>query len=383
MQQFDVAIIGGGLIGAGMARAIVGTGLRVAIIDHQLAADLYKPSMDNRGLALSYTSIKILEKLNIWPKLSAISYPIKTVHVSEQGAFGFTKLAANNFKIPALGYVVSASALGKALVQDLEILSDITVLRPMEIKSLCYDSVQSSWEIMLKEQKIKAKLLIAADGSDSCVRSRLNIDVSIKDYNQSAIVTNLMVNQAHKDIAYERFTKSGVLALLPFGDKKLKCVWTLNNCVVADFMRMTDAEFINTIQVIFGFRLGSFIRVDKRVVFPIRQMQANSLYVENAVLIGNAANTLHPVAAQGFNLGLRDVDTLAQVIVAGESLAKYAAQRSIDHQSTQKYSNNLVELFSSEAPLIKTARKIALLAGQFIPVLNRRIMVQGVGIWTS
>ena len=383
MQQFDVAIIGGGLIGASMARTLAGHGLKIAVIDRQQAIDLYKPALDNRGLALSCTSIKILEKLNIWSSLFEFAHPIKIVHVSEQGSFGFTKLTATNFKIPALGYVVGAGALGKVLIADLENLTGVTVLRPVEIEGLDFDLLHASWNITLNQGQIKAKLLIGADGSDSFVRQSLNIPITSIDYQQSAVVTNLIINQKHQDVAYERFTKSGVLALLPFGEKKLKCVWTLNNSAVADFMQLNDQEFLSNMQQAFGFRVGKFIAVDRRMVFPVQQLQAEKLYCKNAVLLGNAANTLHPVAAQGFNLGLRDVVALAKIIIAGEPLENYAASRKIDHADTQKYTNTLVDLFASEVFTVKTVRRLGLLVAQFIPALNKRITAQGAGVWMS
>jgi 2-octaprenyl-6-methoxyphenol hydroxylase len=382
VQQFDVAIIGGGLIGASMARSISDASLNIAIIDQQAATELYSPTLDNRGLALSYLSAKFLEKLNIWSQLSAQAHPIKTVHVSEQGNFGFSRLSAANLQIPALGYVLSAGHLGAALVQGLELLAGVTSFRPIKIKNLNYSSQQKLWHIEFADKTISSKLLIGADGTDSIVRQKLNISVNIKAYNQSAIVTNLYSNQDHADVAYERFTETGVLALLPFGEKKLKLVWTVDNALLNNFTELSDTDFLDKAQTAFGRRLGKFISIDARKVFPISQQQTTKICSENAVLIGNAANTLHPVAAQGFNLGLRDVATLREIIVAGDSLEKYELMRAKDHQATQKNTNSLVELFASQKATVKLARSFAMLAAQFVPLINKRITAQGLGVWT-
>jgi 2-octaprenyl-6-methoxyphenol hydroxylase len=392
VQEYDVAIIGGGLVGAAFARAIAASGIKTVVIDQQPAACAYSPALDNRGLALSHTSAQILATLGVWDQIAAKSYPIKTVHVSEQGSFGFTKLNATTVKLPALGYVISASNLGGALIQDLELLPDICVKRPVEIKGITFDAVDNCWSIMLSDNKLKAKLLIAADGSNSFLGQRLNIPVTSIDYQQTAIVTNLGITSTNLDIAYERFTTHGVLALLPFGSGKVKCVWTIDNNSQEEFNNLNDQQFINKVQAAFGFRLGKFISIDKRVSFPIKQSQATRIYGECAVLLGNAANTLHPVAAQGFNLGLRDVATLARIILTAKNngvainsasmLQDYALLRTADQQATQNSTNSLVELFGAKTLLPTLARRFGLLAAQFIPAINRRIIAQGLGKWT-
>jgi len=391
VQQFDLAIIGGGLIGASMARAMSGAGLRVVVLDQQPADALYAAAQDNRGLALSYTSSKILAGLNCWQQLAAAAAPIKSVHVSEHGVFGFTTLTAAKFNIPELGYVVSASALGQALVAGLECLPDISVIRPVNVNSVNYDTAQQIWDLDLDSQiSIQAKLLVAADGSDSFLRHRLNIAITSKNYQQSAIVTNISTTAVIGTQAYERFTDYGVLALLPFGAKMLKCVWTVENSALSDINCIDDAEFLHKVQAAFGFRLGRFLQISKRMVFAIQQLHAQSLYAQGVVLIGNAANTLHPVAAQGFNLGLRDVSILAQILLQAQQaghelnsqlvLQKYANLRARDHQLTQKHTNGLVAVFASDASLVKYSRRLGILATQFIPWLNERVTAQGLGL---
>lgn len=381
MQQFDLAIIGGGLVGASFARAIADSGLKTVIIDQQPANILYSSSLDNRGLALSYSSVQILTDLKVWPLIEAQAHPIKTVHVSEQHSFGFTKLRASTFELPSLGYVVSASAIGAALICGLEDLPQITVMRPVVISDVCYDNVAANWTVQLENLNIKAKLLIAADGSNSFLRAKQNIGALVRDPKQSAIVTNLIVQQAVIDTAYERFTQQGVLAILPFGRNQVKCVWTIDNSCIDNFKSLSDQEFVAAVQAAFGFRLGRFTAVSERKIFPIQIVQADRLYDNGIVLLGNAANSLHPVAAQGFNLGLRDVAVLAKILKSGSyDLQSYAIQRANDHQITQDYTNTLVELFASDIEILKFSRRIGLLATQFIPSLNRKISARGMGI---
>ncbi len=395
MHSYDVAIIGGGLVGASMARALSGSSLSAIVLDQQVASDLYSSNLDNRGLALAYGSKQILDRLGIWDRLADHVYPITAVHVSEKGAFGFTKLVASRLKIPALGYVISASDLGSGLLQDLDHLPDISVLRPVTIKGLCFNSVTKDWTIALADRKINATLLIAADGTDSFLRSSQNIHHISRDFKQTAIVTNVMVKEnihSQLNTAYERFTDLGVLALLPFGNKRYKCIWTVESLEAEDLLDLSDAEYIQLIQKYFGQRLGEFIAVDKRISFPIRQLQAKNLFAEGTVLIGNAANTLHPVAAQGFNLGLRDVQALAQILISAKNnhkefndpqiLEQYAAARKADHAQTQNCTNYLVDLFSGISQSSKVIRKLGIVAAHLARPLNTLIAAKGAAVWT-
>lgn len=378
MSEFDLAIIGGGLVGASLAHALADSRLKIAMIDQLPAESLYSPVLDNRGLALAYNTAQILAKLNIWHKLLAQVYPINTVHVSEQGSFGFTKLTADKLNLPALGYVVSASSLGAALIADLP--SNISIIRPANIIDLIYK--QNNWQLTLNNQQITAKILVAADGTNSILHNKLQIPVASKNFQHSAIVCNVYTSQAENTIAYERFTSDGVLAFLPFGKNKLKCVWTVDNNLVNNLINLSDIDFLNKLQSSIGFRLGRLISIDKPVVFPIKQSQASIIYRNNAVLIGNAANTLHPVAAQGFNLGVRDVVVLANLLKQNADLNNYPALRDKDHTTTQNNTNRLVEIFNSKSLFIKSARRCGLLATQFLPILNTHITAQGVGLWT-
>jgi 2-octaprenyl-6-methoxyphenol hydroxylase len=390
VQQFDLAIIGGGLVGASFARAVSGLGLSIVLIDKAPEQSLYNQSLDNRGLALSYTTKELLDKLQCWEKISKKTYPIETVHVSEQKCFGFTTLESKKYNIAALGYVVSASDLGAALLNGIELLSDITVLRPATIETIVFDQMTSTWCLSVSQQKISAKLIVAADGSNSILHQLQNISIQNVNMQQSALVTNLETIIPNFTTAFERFTSHGVLALLPFGAHRAKCVFTGSNSFVTALAAYSDTEFLSIMQEFMGYRLGKFMSVAERKVFPVSHSYADPIYGDSMVLLGNAANTLHPVAAQGFNLGVRDAITLARVlqqaIATGKAvnqsvvLEQYAALRANDHAKTREFTVRLVDVFADPRPYIRLYRQAGILAAQFIPALNKKIVEQGLSV---
>lgn len=391
MQQFDLAVIGGGLVGSSFVRAVSGLGLRVLVIDRAPAISLYNHNLDNRGLALSYTTKQTLDELQCWVKIATKAYPIETVHVSEQKCFGFTKLESKDYNINALGYVVSASDLAAALLTDLELLPGVTVLRPTVIEDIVFESVSRTWSISVAQQRITAKLIVAADGSNSILHSQQNISIHNVNLQQAALVTNLETIMPSFTIAYERFSRNGVLAILPFGAYRAKCVFTGSELYVSQLLNSSDADFINEIQNLIGYRLGKFKSVADRKMFSVTNSYANPIYGDSLVLLGNAANTLHPVAAQGFNLGVRDAIVFARVlqqaILDGKAinqsdiLEKYATLRSNDHIKTRMFTNRLVDVFSDCRRHVRLCRQAGVLAAQFIPSINKKIIKQGLGRW--
>lgn len=390
MQQFDLAIIGGGLVGASFARSVSGLGLNVVLIDKAPAESLYHKALDNRGLALSYTTKQILDELLCWESISKKTYPIETVHVSEQHRFGFTTLESKKHNIEALGYVVSASDLGAGLLTGLDLLQDITVLRPATIESLVFDNAEHSWYLTVSQQKLSAKLIVAADGSNSILHQIQNIAIKKFNMQQSALVTNLETTMPNFTIAYERFTSYGVLALLPFGGHRAKCVFTGSDSFVNSLVNCSNSEFLATMQDFIGYRLGKFKNVSERKMFPITHSYAETIYGDSMVLLGNAANTLHPVAAQGFNLGVRDAVTLAKILRRAmldgnainqpEILAQYAALRVNDHSKTRGFTTRLVDVFADPRLYMRLYRQAGILAAQFVPALNKMIVERGLGI---
>lgn len=389
MQQFDIVVIGGGLVGATFARAVSGLGLSTLVLDHAPIESLYSQNLDNRGLALSYTTKQILQELQCWEKISNKSYIIETVHVSEQQSFGFTKLEAKTYNLDALGYVVSASDLASAIIGDLEDLSDITVLRPVIITSIDFSPTDRNWTVCIGETKITAKLIIAANGCNSMLHKLQNIAIHQIDMQQSAVVTNLTTMHPMPATAYERFNKNGVLAILPFGSYRAKCVFTGADSYIQTLKNCSDVDFLYAIQNIIGYRVGKFISVTERKIFPVQHCYAETIYSECMILLGNAANTLHPIAAQGFNLGVRDAITLSkilhQTILNGHAindasvLEKYAALRASDHVTTRNFTHKLVDIFSDPRILVRLYRRLGIVSAQLIPAFNKKIVQQGLG----
>jgi len=390
VQQFDLAIIGGGLVGASFARAVSGLGLSIVLIDRASSESLYNQALDNRGLAVSYTTKHILDELSCWEKISKKTYPIETIHVSEHKHFGFATLESKKYNIDALGYVVSASDLGAALLTDLELLEGITVLRPAIIEAIVFDPTERTWCLSVAQQKFAARLIVAADGSNSILHQVQNIPIQNINMQQSALVTNLETTTPIFTTAYERFTRHGVLALLPFGLHRAKCVFTGSNSCVTTLANCSDPEFLSRVQEFIGYRIGKFKTVAERKMFPVRHSYAESIYGDSMVLLGNAANTLHPVAAQGFNLGVRDAVIFAKVlrhaILDGkainepEVLAQYAILRSSDHAKTREFTTRLVDIFADQRLYMRLYRQAGILATQFVPALNKMIVNQGLGV---
>ncbi len=352
MLNFDVVIVGGGLVGASLACALNHPQLSIALIDKNAFSLKTVQHFDARALALSMPTIECLKVLNVWPKIHDTTSIIKTVHVSKQGYFGITKMCASEYALPALGYVVSADDLNAALNQAVEKLPNLTLFCPEKIMQL--EKIDHDWIIQLSDQKkLRTKLLVAADGAKSQLRAQQGIAVKMKDYGQTAIGVNIALNQSHHAVAYERFLENGSIAMLPFGENRVKCVWVVPNDQLEMLKQQSDQAFLKNIQSQFGYRLGFFSEIGKRFFYPLKNVCAEHLYADRFILIGNAANTLHPIAAQGFNLGLRDVATLAEILVKTQNaqqdigsievLRAYANHRIDDHVAIRHFTDSLAK----------------------------------------
>ena len=389
MIDFDIAIVGGGMVGLSFAHAITNSGFSCILIDKQGEESLYSPALDNRGVALSSASIQILKDLSLWEHLLHKSYGIKSVHVTEKGRFGFATIEAENYGIDNLGYVVSAYDMGYVLTKQLKTRDALEVLRPINIKSLFLDPSSNHWHIVLDNKSVKARLLIAADGTNSYIRQSQNIGVKKFKYRQNAVIANVSLIQPHLGVAYQRFINSGSLAMLPFGDKRLKCILAIHEDFSKHLLDMPSKEFLEYIQQQFGFRLGKFFSVGDRISFPLEQVRANSITKLRLVLLGNAANTIHPVAAQGFNLGLRDASVLAKIlriakakgqdIGARHVLEKYAKGRKPDHDATTTFAHYLSQIFKNSRPGVRFSRQSFLIAVHLMRPLNKILAWQGMG----
>jgi 2-octaprenyl-6-methoxyphenol hydroxylase len=375
----DVAIVGGGMVGATLAVALAPLKLRVAIIEavpHNAAA---QPSFDERTTALSNGSRRILETLDVWPALSVHATPIRKIHVSDQGRFGFARIDAAEQGLAAMGYVIPNRALGTALWTRLQATPALQVYCPAEVSHLAANEESVTVHITQAagETTIDAKLIVAADGAQSAVRGAFGVDAEVRDYAQTALITTILPQRFHDNVAYERFTPSGPLALLPLDGGRCTLVLTQVTKAAKLAIGWSDQEFIAEVQRRFGFRLGRFLKVGRRVAYPLSLTRASQTSAGRCVIIGNAAQGLHPVAGMGFNLGLRDVASLAELIAeragqdadpgALELLAQYDAWRAADRTGVIAFTDGLVRMFSNPLASVRTLRNLGLLAFDLLP----------------
>jgi 2-octaprenyl-6-methoxyphenol hydroxylase len=381
--DFDILIIGGGLVGASLACAWRASPLRIGVIEAVPLAASAQPSYDDRTLALAWGSKKIFEGMGVWNEVAPEATPIERIHISDRGHFGVTRLSAAEAGLPALGYVVANRALGVVLLKTMQASKNIEWLCPAEMQEIRLDPVAAS--VMVRHgdtnKTLTARLVIAADGAHSAVRAALGIEAERTEYCQSAVVTTVTTSEPHGNTAYERFTDTGPLALLPLRKNECAVVWSAKEAEVPTILGWSDAEFLNQLQDRFGDRLGTFTRPGKRAAYPLALTRVQEHVRERLALIGNAAHTVHPVAGQGFNLGLRDVASIAEILTdavhAGEdigqlaALRRYAEWRQRDNQVTAGFTNGLIRVFSNNALPLTFLRNAGLLAVDLMPGVKR------------
>ncbi len=382
--DFDILIIGGGLVGASLACALRQSALRMGVIEAVPLAASTQPSYDDRSLALAYGSKRIFESIGAWDEIAPQATPIERIHVSDRGHFGATRLAAADAGLPALGYTVASRALGAALLKVLEGAKTVDWMCPAEMRAIHFSpgSVTVTARHAGTDKTLTARLVVAADGAHSAVRKAIGIEAARTEYRQTAVVTNVTIGLPHRNTAYERFTDTGPLALLPLRDgDRCGVVWSAREEQVETMLGWHDAEFLGCLQERFGDRLGSFTRAGKRASYPLALTRVKEQVRARLALIGNAAHTVHPVAGQGFNLGLRDVAALAEILAdalrAGIDigdlgvLQRYAAWRRRDNQVIAAFTNGLIRIFSNDIFPLALARNAGLVAVDLVPGLKR------------
>jgi len=397
--DYDIAIVGGGMVGISLAIALgqMTPAPRVVLIEAQDYAKHLPPSFDSRTIALSYSSRQIFDALNLWqPLVEQGITPIKTIHISDRGHAGITHLQASEQQVEALGYVVENRLLGQVLYQALQELTQITVLAPAELQAMTCGSDYAELRGVhaSKPLTIRARLVVAADGTQSFVRQYLGVEQRHWDYQQSAVIANVACDQPHRNIAYERFTSSGPMALLPLSGiddtpHRYGLVWTVPTNQCESILQLSDAEVAQKLQQHFGTRAGHFIRIGQRHAYPLGHTQIREHVRHRLAFIGNAAHTLHPVAGQGFNLGLRDVAALAQVIrealITGQDpgdlgrLQAYAQWRRRDLIQTSLFTDSLVRVFSTDFLPLVVARNVGLFAMECFAPLRKRLTRHAMG----
>jgi 2-octaprenyl-6-methoxyphenol hydroxylase len=379
-RAFDIAIVGGGMVGASLAVALAPLGLKVALVEAFAHDSAAQPSFDERTTAVSNGSCRILRTLGVWPGVEAQATPIRKIHVSDQGRFGFARIDAAEQGLTAMGYVVPNRALGSALWSRLEEGAAIQVYCPAEVSRIQDGERAVTLEIAgtSRTAGIDAQLVVAADGAHSAVRRAFGVAAQTRDYQQTAIITTVLPQRFHDHVAYERFTGSGPLALLPLDGGRCTLVLTLSRASADSAMAWSDAEFLAEVQRRFGFRLGRFLKVGRRVPYPLALTRAERTSAGRCVIVGNAAQGLHPVAGMGFNLGLRDIASLAELIAerrhesnfdagAPSLLSEYDAWRAADRGGVIAFTDGLVRMFANPMGLVQRLRNLGLLVFDLLP----------------
>lgn len=391
--HFDVAIVGGGLVGASLAVALRTLPLRVALIEAFAPDSAAQPSFDERTTALGNASRRVFEALGLWSALSAEAAPITDIHVSDAGRYGFARLAAREFNLDALGYVVPNRVLGRELWRAIAQTPGLKTFMPARLGEVVIESECARLQLDQggRSIPITAKLVVAADGAQSLVRKAAGVGASVDDYGQVALVASLRTDQRNDGVAFERFTAAGPMALLPIRALDSQAwrtlVWAAKPGEAERLQQLPASEFLREWQQAFGWRAGRALQLGARASYPLALTRSEGAVAPRVVLLGNAAQALHPVAGQGFNLGLRDVAELAELLAgagdadigAVEWLAQFAAGRSSDREGVIRFTDTLVRVFSSDQRLAAAARDAGLLLFDLLPPAKRALSQVSLG----
>lgn len=377
-DRHDVVIVGGGLVGASLAIALVRQGVEVGLVEAAPAGQM--PAVfDQRNLSFAAATVNALTALGVMQQLRTPTGPIRRIHISRQGDFGRVRLEAQDYGRATFGQVVVARDFGEALEARLAGLSQLTRYRPARFVDFAPDEAGHRALRIADaegERTLHARLVVAADGTRSAVRAALGIGVDEHDYGQTLLVARVRATQAPDGTAYERLGDDGPTALLPRGDRHWGVVHGVAREQAETVAALDDAAWLARLQRAVGWRIGRLVASGERSAYPIARVVAQRLVADRAVVLGNAAQTIHPIGAQGFNLGLRDALTLAEEIARGDDpgaasrLAAYAARRREDRERTLAFSDGLARLTANPSPLLKPVRSAGLVAMEAQPSLQ-------------
>ncbi|ATR85299.1 MULTISPECIES: 2-octaprenyl-6-methoxyphenyl hydroxylase [Pseudomonas] len=391
MNRFNLAIIGGGLVGASLALALQAgakaRGWTILLIEPFAPGDSYQPSYDARSSALSFGTRQIYERLGLWQAISRRAEPIRQIQVSDRGRFGAARLNAMEEGVPALGYVVENAWLGQCLWKGLD--PEVVSWRcPAEVTAL--QALEDGYRLSLNDDTtLDCDLAVLADGGRSGLREQLGIHVTTRPYNQSALIANITPSEAHCGQAFERFTDEGPMALLPLPENRCALVWTRKGMDAKRLAELDERSFLDELQGVFGYRLGALCQVGARHLYPLSLVEAQEQVRPHLVVLGNAAHSLHPIAGQGFNLSLRDVQALSEALLAGPqapgdlaTLQAYCERQRLDQTLTIGFSDRVTRLFGNNQPLVTAGRNLGLLGLDLLPPAKRWFARQAMGLGT-
>jgi len=388
----DIAIIGGGLVGLCAALVLQHQQRRVTVIEAGNFEQQPAQGLGARTIALSTSSVQVFRALGIWRQLEAQATPIRHIHVSSRGRWGVTRLQASDYELDALGYVIENPVLNNCLLDAVLATKNIKLQQNASFESISQDeAVDIGYRSGGRLRRIKAKIALVADGAHSKARNALDVSHQVIDYGQSIVICNVEVDSPQSETAYERFTPQGPLAMLPLGGRRYACVWTLGPERATEVYGLDDDEFRAALQDCFGYRLGFIETASPRFSIPLQRIRADALKAGRCLLIGNAANALHPVAGQSFNLSLRDVACLYELLCE-QSLNEldnsgfaaladdYEMQRTREQRQVIRYGDGLVSMFSNDLPLLDHVRAAGLGVLDLVPALKEQAVFAGMGL---
>lgn len=401
--DYDILIIGGGMAGASLALALQELPLSIGIVEAVPYASQQQPAFDARAIALADGSHRIFQAMGVWPAMVERGVTaIEHIHVSDRGSFGSARLEADEEGVAALGYVVEGRVIGSALTAAVAQLSNVELLCPAQLHELKVerDGVEAALTVDGVPRAVRTRLLVAADGVHSTVRQQVGAKSWSLGYGQTAVIATVATDRPHGNVAYERFTDTGPLALLPCDpphdgepetrNHRWSLVWTVRDREVEEMLGLSDAEFLRRLQLRFGYRAGRFLRSSERHAYPLVFDFVRRAAQPRVAFVGNAAHAIHPVGGQGFNLGLRDVAALAEVIAdavgAGSdigtlaALQPYVAWRRPDYLRVAAFTDGLVRLFSNQLPPLRLARNLGLLGMDILPAAKHLFARQAMGL---
>jgi len=388
-MKCDIAIVGGGLAGASLAVALAPLGHDIKVIESVAYRAAEQPSYDDRTLALSHSSCRILSAIGLWEKLEADATAIRKIYIRELDRPGRVVLDPAELGLTEFGHVVEARRFGVAVISSLQHTGNIDLISPASVRDIEIGgpTTKLSLDSVTGDIELEARLVVAADGADSFIRNRLQIPTTSREYGQTAVICNITPEIAHEGRAFECLTQTGPFAVLPHTGKRCGLVWSVASGNAAEILSLDDETFLARAEKRFGKQLGAFLKAGKRSAYPLRLVRASEDIRERLVILGNAAHSIHPIGAQGFNLALRDAAVLAELLAdddqgdPGETglLHTYSAWRQRDQRGTIAASDGMTRLFSHPSSFAAGLRTTGLLAHAILPSLRRRSAIKAMG----